>query len=136
MATYPTARITIDLADPTGRPLSGAVVIATISGPDLWSGVVTQKVTRARTDSTGHAEMALFPNSSGSRRTTYRFDVQHPEISPAKFMGVVVPDVASITLVELLGGVLPPTDSSVPNGALVLPRGALVLPRGTLILTA
>lgn len=135
MATYPTTRIIINLADPTGRALSGAVVIATISAPDLWSGVVVQKTTRAHTNSAGAAEMALFPNSTGSRRTTYRFDIQHPEIAPAKFAGVVVPEVASITLVELLGGILPP-ESGVPNGALVLPRGALVLPRGVLILTA
>lgn len=103
--TIPTVQVAVSLVDPGGKPISGAQVTALLSAPIVYEGVVVPSRDAAVTDDLGQCTLTLVPTEIVSEDVTYQIVIWAPyETQAAIFDGVSVPNVASITLVELLGG--------------------------------
>lgn len=119
--------VSVALVSPDGAPLVGAKVSATPTTTDMEPSrlVMRQRVSLV-TDAAGAGILVLHPNSGGNE--AYQIVIKHPLIV-TYIVTVVVPDIAAITLFELLGGV----QSSAPIGAIVFSRGYLVADRGPIV---
>lgn len=108
--TIPLVQVAVTLVDPGGNPIAGAQVTATLSAPIVYQGVVAPVMESAATDVNGQCTLNLVPSAIGVSPQTYSFVIWPPYApEPTIFDGITVPNVASITLQELLGGTGPVT---------------------------
>lgn len=68
----PTVTVVAQLADQSGAPISGARVVATLDRAEVHDGIVVPQRTSARSDDSGRAELALFPNDLGVAGSSYQ----------------------------------------------------------------
>lgn len=104
--SIPIVQVTATLYELHGVPMVGARLTARLTAPIIFEGVVVPQLEGATTDLDGRCVLNLVPTSLGQAATTYSFEVwpaYAPE--PTVFEGIAVPNVAAITLEELLGGV-------------------------------
>ena len=104
-----TTRVNIQLNDPSGDPIAGALILAKLSAPMIVASVIATESVQATTDHDGTAFLPLYPNTGG---TSYTFEITLPNVvRPIVYRGIIVPDVAAITLSELLGWISPAANS-------------------------
>ena len=102
----PVCQVTATIRDAAGIPVVGAQVTARLSGAVAYMGLIVPTDDSGTTGATGQCTLALWPNSLSTADTTYSFEVLPPgAIWPLYFHNITIPNVASITLEELLGGV-------------------------------
>lgn len=99
-----TCEVICKLIDQSGEPIDGARIAARLMVMSAGSGLLQMpdleySVTNAR----GECTLILSPSSLGGSSSTYTFEVQIPGGRPRFFKGIHVPEVASVTLDELLG---------------------------------
>lgn len=100
-----TTDVVFTLKSPDDAPLVGAQIIARLSRYVVNGGVVLPSEVMDVTDSNGLATMPLHPNTGAAEGSTYTFEIRASDlIRPAYFRRLVVPDQASITFEELIGG--------------------------------
>lgn len=116
--TTPTTAVTLTVRTPAGSPIEGATLFALLSATTTYQGTVVPVRGMAKTDASGRAVLAVFPNALGSARTTYTFVVQHKSFASVSYAGVTVPVAAVVSLESLTGGQGPA--NNYVSGALVL----------------
>lgn len=101
---YPVAQVAATINGPSGEPLAGAQVTAILAGPIVYQGVVLPTPYSVATDESGRCTLNLVPTDIGITPTTYTLEIWAAhDCRPEVFAGVMVPNVSSITLDELLG---------------------------------
>lgn len=116
--TTPTTAVTLHVSTPSGAPVEGATLFAVLSAPTTYQGAVVPVRTLAKTDATGRAVLAVFPNALGTNATTYTFVVQHKSFASVLYSAVTVPVAAVVSLESLVGGRGP--ENNYVRGAMVL----------------
>lgn len=100
----PTCAVTATLYGPTGQPLAGVRVTATLSTQEIDGGMVVPTSVSGMTNASGQCVLALWPNSRGSLGSTYTvvatLGPNNDEIISAS--GVAVPADASANLEDLI----------------------------------
>ena len=100
-----TTTVTFAIKSPTDAPLSGVQIVARLSRHVVNGGVILPMHVHAVTDTQGAASMPLHPNTGAAAETTYTFKLTIPGVHrPAFFRRITVPDQASISFEELMGG--------------------------------
>jgi len=103
--TIPVCQVTATLVAPDGGAIVGAKVTATLTAPIVYQGLIVPTSQSKTSNQAGRCAMNLWPNSLGASTTTYTFQILIPGQSmPMYFHDITVPNVASITLEQLLGG--------------------------------
>jgi hypothetical protein len=102
--TIPICQVSVTLVAPDGGALSGVKITARLTAPIAYQGLIVPIPYSKTTNQAGQCVLSLWPNSLGEVTTTYTFEVLMPGQSiPLYFHDVTVPNVASVTLQELLG---------------------------------
>jgi hypothetical protein len=96
--------VLVSLTDPSGDPVSGAIVSALLSAPMVVAdALVMPTIERSITGEGGSCQLKLLPNSFGSNSTTYTVYVLLPgSLMPTSYRGLVVPALESVTLESLI----------------------------------
>lgn len=103
--TIPVCNVLVTLTEPSGAAIPRARVTAKLTEPVAYGTVIVPLVEFETTDAQGACTLPLFPNSLGNVATTYSFEILlQGSIRPIYYHGITVPNVASITLSELIGG--------------------------------
>lgn len=100
-----TTDVVFTLKSPDDLPIVGARITARLSTYIVNGGVVLPSEVLDVTDANGQATMALHPNTGAAAASTYSFEINIPDsVRPVFFRRLTVPDQASITFEELIGG--------------------------------
>lgn len=120
--------VSVTLKSPDHLPLAGADVSAMPNSVAVsFPALIMPSRVEARTGPDGSCSLSLEPSRSTGEG--YAITIRHRSIQTTT-VRITVPDVASTTLSELLGGINPYLP---PVGAIVTSGGHLVLSTGTIV---
>lgn len=100
----PTCAVIATIYGPTGQPLAGVIVTATLSAQEIDGGMVVPTSESGVTNANGQCVLNLWPNSRGSLGSTYSIVANLGRNNSALILatGVAVPADASANLEDLI----------------------------------
>lgn len=102
--TLPKCSLLVQVVNPDDTPVAGSKVFVKLDRIDFYQGeIVSPTLVSVEPDSiTGLATLDLWPNILGSTGSTYTLTIVFSRTYKATFSGLIIPNVTSITLPELL----------------------------------
>jgi hypothetical protein len=108
-----TCDVLCKLTDQSGEPVDGVRITARLMSLSVGGGFLRMPdVEYSVTNGRGECTLVLAPNDLNGTSSTYTIEIVYPGSRPRYFKGIHVPNVASITLAELLGSGAPVVSTS------------------------
>lgn len=97
MSNIPVCLVRCRFSTPDGEPLVGSRVMALLTTPETYNGIIVPQRVEATTDSDGMATLGLWPNQLGSRESSYNVKITCSG-GPSQSARITVPAVDTIDM--------------------------------------